>query len=218
MRTKSTVVLLLAALGGAAGIAVAAPADQNPSDPHVVPPHRDSMHVTVTAGKGRLGIAAIQISSALRTHLGAPADRGVLIDAVRPDSPAARAGVRVGDVVVEVDGEPSRSASDMIEAMSDRKKGDAIAITVIRAGARTELRATLDMDPGPAWHGKAFGNIDGWKFDDFKMDGRDFGPRFEKWFEHGFRGPGADEMRRALDEARKRMERIERRLQKLERA
>lgn len=96
--------------------------------------------------RARLGIAALSISPELRKHFGAPADRGVLVDAVLPDSAAARAGVHVGDIVTDVDGDAAGSASDIVEAMSDRKKGDDIAVDVIRDHNHVELRAKLAAD------------------------------------------------------------------------
>jgi len=110
----------------------------------VAGPKAPSIHT-----KGRLGFMALAISPELRAHLGAPDDRGVLVDGVRPDSPAAHAGVHVGDVVTEVDGAPARSASDVIQALSDRKTGDEVAIDAIRAGKRVELHARLESDPAP---------------------------------------------------------------------
>jgi S1-C subfamily serine protease len=107
MRTRTFSILLIAALSGI-GIA-SVQADQKASDPKADAPHHDDVQVTVTAGRDRLGFAAIPISRELRAHLGAPSDRGVLVDAVRADSPAARAGLRVGDVVTELDTDPDAS-------------------------------------------------------------------------------------------------------------
>src|SRR6187401_1148817 len=85
------------------------------------PGDQDPVQVTVKAGKGRLGVSVLEISPELRVHFGAPRDRGVLINTVRPDSPAARAGMAVGDVVTAVDGDPVDAAAPMLAAMSDRK-------------------------------------------------------------------------------------------------
>jgi S1-C subfamily serine protease len=107
MRTRILTAVFVAVLGG--GIAAAGPiAKTHPSAP--VP----------AVSKGRLGFAALPISPALRAHFGAPDDRGVLVDRVRPDSPAAHAGLQVGDVVTDVDGDAATSARDVIEALSDR--------------------------------------------------------------------------------------------------
>lgn len=196
MHKRSLSFLLIAAL---CGIGVSeARADQSPSAPRIAPPH-DDVQVTVT-GKGRLGIVALPISPELRAHLGAPRDRGVLVDAVRPDSPAARAGLRVGDVVTDVDGDAAKSASDMLDAMSDRKKGDEVAIVAFRSGQRVEMRARLDSDPGPKWQSqsRSFRGFPGTPDD---MNG---------WFR--FDG-SPDDMHGAIEELRKRMEDLEHRFE-----
>src|SRR5262245_14761695 len=150
MRTKALVVLLIGL--GATSLAIAAPKN------HKIPPgDNSSMNVTVTAGKGRLGISVLQISRELRTHFGAPADRGVLVDLVRPDSPAAKAGVHVGDVVTDLDAAQVGSASDLLSSLSTRQKGDTVAIAALRNGQRVDLKATREDDPGAAaWQGGRF--------------------------------------------------------------
>jgi S1-C subfamily serine protease len=205
MSKRSIIVLLtsLAVVGGAAGSGLAKPGSRDTRTAPKIDRDADSVHITMTAGKGRLGVAVLQISEELRKHLGAPADRGVLVDTVRADSPAAHAGLRVGDVIVEVDGDATRSATDVLSAMSDRKKGEAVAIAVVRGGQRSELRATLEDDPGPVWRGAELDKLD---------------PRFRGWFDED--GPAFGELgdagRRSLDEARRRIEDLERRLEKLE--
>lgn len=193
MRTRSLRFLLIAVLCGI-GFSTAR-AEQSPA-PRSTAPH-DDLQVTVT-GKGRLGIVALQISPELRAHLGAPRDRGVLVDAVRPDSPAARAGLRVGDIVTEVDGDATRSASEVLDALGDRKKGDEVSIVALRSGQRVELRARLDSDPGPTWQSRSFRGFQGMPDD---LNG---------WFR--FDGT-PDDMHGAIEELRKRMEQLEHRLQ-----
>jgi hypothetical protein len=195
MHTRSLSFLLIAVLCGL-GIS-SARAEQRPAAPRATPPH-DDVQVTVTAGKGRLGIVALPISPELRAHLGAPRDRGVLVDAVRPDSPAARAGLQVGDVVTDVDGSATKSASDVLDAMTDRKKGDEVPVVAFRSGQRVELRARLDSDPGPTWQSQSHSfrgfpgmpdDMNGW----FRFDGT------------------PDDMHGAIEELRKRMEELEHR-------
>lgn len=205
MRKSPIILALVVVLGGFAGTTAAAPA-QKKSDSRAASPLRDDVQITVRAGRGRLGVVALQISPELRQHLGAPADQGVLIDSVRPDSPAARAGVQVGDVVTAVDGEVTRSAGDVLDALSDRKKGETVAITVVRANRTLKLEATLDDNPGP-W--RAFGKLDGFNMRDFERFGLDDMP-----FSWSF---GDRDLRRSLEESRKRIEELERRLEKLER-
>lgn len=154
----------------------------------------DAVSVTVIAGKGRLGISVLEISPELRAHFGAPRDRGVLINTVRADSPAAKAGIAVGDVVTEVDGDPVEGASQVLSAMSDRKKGETVAVVLVRAGKSMTVRARMEDDPGslPA-------EPDAW---------RDLDHRFEFGLPAG--GIGR--------ELEKRLEDLERRLEKLEKS
>lgn len=194
MHKRSLSFLLIAVL---CGIGVSeARADQNPAAAKGAPPG-DDVQVMVT-GKGRLGIVALQISPELRAHLGAPRDRGVLVDAVRPDSPAARAGLRVGDIVTDVDGDATKSASEVLDALTDRKKGDEVTLVAFRSSQRVELRARLDSDPGPRWQSqsRSFRGFPGMPDD---MNG---------WFR--FDGT-PDDMHGAIEELRKRMEQLEHR-------
>jgi predicted metalloprotease with PDZ domain len=153
---KRSIILTLIALGGTASLASAGPS--SPS----------AMH-----GRGRLGFAALPISPELRQHLGAPADRGVLVDQVQPDSPAARAGVKVGDIVLDVDSAPATSANDILSALSDRKTGDTVPIVVARGASRVPLTAKLDTDPTPISAMNrdfdGFDRMNGFTFDGSKM-------------------------------------------------
>jgi membrane-associated protease RseP (regulator of RpoE activity) len=200
MRKQTIIFALIATVAGATGIVAAAPRDQKQSD---APPPRDTddVHVTVSAGRGRLGFVALEISPELRKHLGAPADRGVLVDKVRPDSPAARAGLRVGDVILEVDAQAARSASDIIHAISDRKKGETIPIFVARGKDRVTLQATLDDEPGPRLQGS--GDLDDQSWERFGPGEAPFG--MKQLFEDR-------NLRRALEDVRKRLDQLEHRL------
>ena len=152
---KLLIPVLLVSTFGVASASSAPPPPASPG-PHV-------MHFS-TSQKGRLGIVVLAISPELRAHFGAPGDRGVLVDAVRPDSPAAHAGLQVGDVVTDVDGDATTDAHDVLEALSDRKKGDTVTISVMRDAKRVELKAKLDNDAE-----QTADSFDGW----FKLDGND---------------------------------------------
>jgi putative serine protease PepD len=65
-----------------------------------------------------------------------------------PNGPAARAGVREGDIIVAVDGREVRSAPELLEAIRRHKAGDQIRLRIVRArGAATEVTATLTERP-----------------------------------------------------------------------
>jgi serine protease Do len=67
---------------------------------------------------------------------------GVLIQDVREDSPAARAGLMNGDIVVEFDGERVRSVDHFTRLVRETPAGRAVKSTIVRAGSRRELDIT----------------------------------------------------------------------------
>jgi S1-C subfamily serine protease len=73
--------------------------------------------------------------------------QGAIVAEVEPGTPAADAGVRVGDLVVAVDGAPLDGAVGMIAAIRDLEPGDDVTITVIRDGEPVDLTATLTTRP-----------------------------------------------------------------------
>lgn len=68
---------------------------------------------------------------------------GVLIASVTPDSPADRGGLRVGDVLVEIDGHMIGRLPDLMITLRSRSPGDEIAAIVVRDGNPTTLTITL---------------------------------------------------------------------------
>jgi len=70
--------------------------------------------------------------------------QGVLLDGARPNTPAAKAGIQAGDVVVEFAGRQVRTIHDYTNALRLSAPGDVIKVVVMRAGARVELTATLE--------------------------------------------------------------------------
>jgi serine protease Do len=71
----------------------------------------------------RLGVVIVELTPELRRHFGAPGGHGVLVARVVPGSAAERAGVGVGDVVVEVGGRPVASADEILSALDQARSG-----------------------------------------------------------------------------------------------
>lgn len=90
-----------------------------------------------------LGVSLMDLTPELREHYGASKNAGIVISSVAPDSPAARAGLRVGDVVVSVDGGEVRSSSALRKALRQKKEGDAVRIELLRGRARQTVVATV---------------------------------------------------------------------------
>jgi putative serine protease PepD len=69
---------------------------------------------------------------------------GLFVQAVTAGGPADRAGLRPGDIIVEVDGEPAQSLDDLIVKTLKLKSGDTVQLTYERAGA--SHTATLRLE------------------------------------------------------------------------
>ena len=80
--------------------------------------------------------------------MSAPATPGVRLTGVRAESPADRAGLKAGDIIVEFDGKTVKDLYEYTAALQARKPGDTVKIVVLREGARVELTATLGRRSG----------------------------------------------------------------------
>ena len=83
-----------------------------------------------------------------------PVDSGVVIDsgtnqpAVFPNSPAADAGLKQGDVITEVDGKPVNAETDLAELMLPHQPGDTVTLTVLRGSSKQQIDVKLGTLPG----------------------------------------------------------------------
>jgi membrane-associated protease RseP (regulator of RpoE activity) len=96
-----------------------------------------------STSKGRLGVTVIGLTPELRKHFGAPEDRGVIVARVDPGTPAAKAGLVVGDVIIAVHGKKVDGAPDVLSALTVVGKGEHTKIELVRDGTSRTLDATL---------------------------------------------------------------------------
>ena len=89
-----------------------------------------------------LGIELVETTPELREHLGGDSEKGVLVGRVQSGTPAEAAGVRVGDMIVKVDGEAIEDAGDLRRALDDRR-GQSFSIEVLRDKRAVSLDVTL---------------------------------------------------------------------------
>jgi membrane-associated protease RseP (regulator of RpoE activity) len=89
----------------------------------------------------RIGVSTMELTKQLADYFGITGGKGVLVTAVTDNGPAAKAGVRAGDVITAVDGEAIDSPGDISRAISKKKEGD-VALTVIRNKAQQTIRVT----------------------------------------------------------------------------
>jgi membrane-associated protease RseP (regulator of RpoE activity) len=93
-------------------------------------------HLQRLRARGFLGVQMIDLTPELREHFRVQKDAGVLVSKVVPDSPAAKAGIRVGDIITAIDGSGVDSPDDVTRVVRDKKKGDTVRIEYSRDGVK----------------------------------------------------------------------------------
>jgi membrane-associated protease RseP (regulator of RpoE activity) len=119
---------------------------------------------------GYIGVRLIEMTPELREHFGVSKDVGVMVGGVEPDSPAANAGVRVGDILTAVDGDPIDSARDLSRAVRRKKAGDKVTLDLLRDRAKRQLNVTVADRPAREIRVGEFGPMDkhAWAFRDWE--------------------------------------------------
>jgi predicted metalloprotease with PDZ domain len=92
-------------------------------------------------GRPRLGVQLAETTPELRTHFGASEDAGVLVSKVLEGMPAEKSGVRVGDLIVAVDGEPVATAGELAQAI--RSAEGTVRIEIFRERKKMTIDVTL---------------------------------------------------------------------------
>ena len=93
--------------------------------------------------RGNLGVQTQDLTEALARALKLGEARGAVVTQVVPETPAARAGVREGDVVVSIAKRPIRSAAELSNAEGLLPLATPLALGVVRQGQALELQFTL---------------------------------------------------------------------------
>jgi len=91
----------------------------------------------------QLGVQIQSVSEADAEVYKLPSIAGAEVVVVTPDSPASKAGLKIGDVVVAVDGEPIKDGTDLTTTLARHQPGERVSLTIYRKGERQEVNATL---------------------------------------------------------------------------
>lgn len=122
--------------GGSIGLGFAIPAKMA----------RNVMENIIASGRaqrGYLGAGGDDVDSARAARLGLSVSSGALIESVVPESPADKAGLRVGDVVTSFDGRPVDSFNRLRNAIAFSTPGQQVPIEVLRDGSRRTIKAEI---------------------------------------------------------------------------
>jgi S1-C subfamily serine protease len=100
-----------------------------------------------TVVRGYLGVVLVDLTPELAGKLGLKSPRGALVIQVGPNTPAAKAGIEVDDVVVEWDGQAIGDRTELTLLVGKTKIGTRVKLKVIRAGEPVELELTVEERP-----------------------------------------------------------------------
>lgn len=99
--------------------------------------------------RGWIGVEPNELSPELAATFGVKATEGVIITGVLQAGPAAQAGVRPGDVIVEVDGKPTQTVSALLTTVAALRPGTAAPFVLQRGDTRLEIQVVPGTRPRP---------------------------------------------------------------------
>jgi len=134
-----------------------APADNAPPPPEgagrVVPPSvaplapADASQPAAQVAVAFLGVVAAAVPAMLADHLDLKAGEGIVVQALMPDGPAAKAGVAVHDIITRVEDHPLGSPVDLTQQVAARQPGATIQLKIIHKGRPADIKVTLGTRP-----------------------------------------------------------------------
>lgn len=100
------------------------------------------MQEIIASGKvtrGWLGVEGAEVINQVDPNTGKPSFRGVMIVGVFVDSPADKAGVHAGDIIVAINDEPVQKVKNVLRNISSHKPGDKVKLSLLRDGGVIDL-------------------------------------------------------------------------------
>lgn len=97
--------------------------------------------------RGRIGVGIQSVTQDLAEAFGMKTPRGAVITQLEKDQPGEKAGLKVGDIVIAMDGKEIKSANDLPVRVSATKPGTKIDLTVLRDGKEKTVTVTVAETP-----------------------------------------------------------------------
>lgn len=94
-----------------------------------------------------MGLNLREVTPELAQYLGLPVSKGVLVDRVMPDTPAERAGLQQGDIIIKMDGKEISNYSELKEILDRKKVGQELKLEVLRNNQRLPISMVLAEKP-----------------------------------------------------------------------
>jgi serine protease Do len=131
---------LISPTGTNVGIGLAIPAE-------LAKPVIDALRRGERPQRGYLGVGLQPVDEDIAASLGLPKDRGEIVRTVQPATPAAKAGIQQGDVIVSVNGRPVTPDDTVSYIIANTPVGTRVPVEVIRNGRRMNLQVTVEQRP-----------------------------------------------------------------------
>ena len=103
----------------------------------------DQLRATGKVSRGRIGVQIGPVDKEVAESIGLGSATGALVSAVEPDSPAAKAGLQAGDVIVQFNGTKIDKVSDLPRLVGNTKPGSKASLTIFRRGKQQQLAITV---------------------------------------------------------------------------
>ena len=108
----------------------------------------DQLRASGRVSRGRIGVQIGTVTKDIAEAVGLSKPQGALVGGVEDDSPAAKAGVEAGDIILRFDGKPIEKTSDLPRLVGNTKPGTKSTLSVFRRGAQKELSVTIaEIEP-----------------------------------------------------------------------
>lgn len=104
-------------------------------------PNGDNMVWSFAFGR-KIGVGTAQLTKQLGEYFGVTDGKGILVTSVNENSPAAKGGLKAGDVIIEADGKSVANSMELMKALNSKEKG-VVTLTVIR----DKNRQTVTVEP-----------------------------------------------------------------------
>ncbi len=94
-----------------------------------------------------LGIVGVSLNQQIAKHYNLPVERGVLVIRVTPNSPADKADIRRGDIIIEFDNKHISGIEDLQKILVEKKHGCKCEATILRKLRKLKTTVTLEREP-----------------------------------------------------------------------
>ncbi len=108
----------------------------------------DQLRANGRVSRGRIGVQIAPVTKDVAESLGLGKAQGVLVRGVEEGSPAEKAGLEAGDIILRFDGKAIEKPADLPRAVGNTKPGNRVTLTVFRRGANRDLSVTVaEVEP-----------------------------------------------------------------------